>query len=541
MTKPIGDWLASNPFTGRPGVDISDAVRGLRVGRGTTEASRRRIKAKSSIQAFCDTYLANHFSASYGEHHFDLFESIDRLSPATGKRVVRVEPREHGKTTVISLALPLYCLAYQLKWFILLIGEGGTVAKSNLATLVMELEENELLLKDFPHLQPKRDGKNQIEKWTDEQIVLQSGAMVWAKGMAARMRGLKRGSHRPDLAIVDDPESPETCASFITRQRHRKWFGGTFLGLGSKGWDVYVISNLPHHDCLVAHLLRSAEWDGKLYRAINIPRREDERYPIGNTRTDGEALWPAVWPLSRLEKFKKDPTVGDLGFAREMMGDPRDEKDKPFDTKQFARFDFLGPSMLSQYSRFSIFADPAGGEKPGEVKKGRKDWACFVFGGWHKKDGFIDIFDIVMTKRTLDAQCDQLLDLYETWLPHAKSIRIGVEENIAKNLIGPTLVKRSRKRALYPQITPQQQTRNKMQRILSSQPVIAAGTMRWRRDLFTNPKCVDYFGQYDDYPGDHEDGPDATEGFLRMVERPAAVGMPSGDTKDSYWRGGHVA
>ena len=533
--RPVGDWLRSDPLR-PPSVDASDAIRGLRRGRGNTASHQRKAKAKTSLQSFCNTYLKHHFPAEYGEHHLDLFAVVDAPAPPAGKRIVRVEPREHGKTTVISLAVPLYHLAYKEKRFILLLGEGGSVAKSNLSTLVTELEENELLLKDFPHLMPKRDGKNQIEKWTDEQIVVASGATVWAKGLGARMRGLKRGASRPDLAIVDDPESPETCASFTSRIRHRKWFGGTFLGLGSKGWDVYVISNLPHHDCLVAHLLRSAEWDGKLYRAINTPRREDERYPIGNTKTDGSALWPAVWPLMRLTKYRNDPTVGELGFAREMMGDPRDEKDKPFNSKEFASFDYLGPTTLQQYSRFSIFADPAGGEKPGETRKGRKDWACFVFGGYHKAEGYVDILDIVMTRKTLDKQCDQLLDLYELWSRlGAKGIRIGVEENVAKNLIGPELNKRARVRGLYPSITEQFQTHNKMIRILSTQPLIASGTVRWRKDLFT--KHTEYFGQYDDYPGDHEDGPDATEGFIRMVEKPMGVGFPSGETKPSYWKG----
>lgn len=540
MPKAIGDWLSERPLMKkRTGLDVSDAIRGLRRGRGSSDSSRRKKKAQAHFQDFCDTYLSHHFYSGYGEHHTELFNTIDGEPPPHGKRVVRVEPREHGKTTVISLALPLYNLAYKLKWFILLIGEGGGVAGSNLSSITTELEENELLLKDFPHLLPKRDGKNQIEKWTDEQIVVASGAMVWAKGMGARMRGLKRGAKRPDLAIVDDPESPETCASFITRIRHRKWFGGTFLGLGSKGWDVFVISNLPHHDCLVAHLLRSEEWDGKLFRALNLPRRQDERYPIGNTKTDGSALWPTIWPLSRLEKYKKDPTVGELGFAREMMGDPRDEKDKPFDTKTFATFPWEGPAMLARYTSFAIFADPSGGEKPGDIRKGRKDWACFVFGGRSKDGGFIDIFDVVMTKKTLDKQCDQLLDLYVAWLQHAKSIKIGVEENIAHNLIGPTLVKRGRARQLYPPIVVQQQIHNKMQRILSSQPIIAAGTVRWRADLLKSK--VDYFGQYDDYPGDHEDGPDATEALIKMIEKPGATGAPSGDEKTSYWRGGQVA
>lgn len=534
----IGDWIKSNPFTPQS-LDVSDAIRSLARRRQGTETDRRKAKAQVSIQAFCDTYLKHHFSAGYGEHHTDMFASIDRPSSADGKKVARVEPRKFGKTTIISLALPLFELAYQKKWFILLVGESGGVAKQNLASIVTEIEQNELLLKDFPHLAPKRDGKNQLEKWTDDQIVVASGAMIWAKGMGARMRGLKRGSHRPDLGIVDDPESPETCASFITRIRHRKWFGGTFLGLGGEEWDVYVISNLPHHDCLVAHLLKSSEWDSKLYRAINIPKREDERYPIGNSRTDGTPLWPEVWPHSKLQSYERDPTVGALGFAREMMGDPRDEKDKPFDSKTFVTFDWLGPFQLKQYLEFGIFIDPTGGEKPGELKKGRKDWACAVFGGRHK-DGFIDVLDIYMTRKLPDVQYEAVISLYQTWMSQGCGrVPIGAEENIAKNLIGPELIRRAKERGLYPVVFEQHQVHNKVQRILGIQPLVAAGVVRWRKDLL--PKHPDYFGQFDDFPGDHEDGPDATEALIRQLESLVVTGMPSGITGPSHWKTGRVA
>src|SRR6185436_1072328 len=123
-------------------------------------------------------------------------------------------------------------------------------AQTNLASIVQELETNEQLLEDFPHLAPARDPKGQLVKWTDEEIVIANYALVRAKGMGSRMRGMKYRSHRPDLAVLDDPESPETADTFLKRRRHQRWFGGTFLGLGATNWDIYVISNLPHHDAL---------------------------------------------------------------------------------------------------------------------------------------------------------------------------------------------------------------------------------------------------------------------------------------------------
>lgn len=527
MPKTLGDLLGGTRQAGRA-VDMSDAIRGLRTGRVAHEARASSRSTANSLRAFCLRYLPHHFTTGFGEHHDDLFQVIDAPRPRTGKRVARIEPRKFGKTTIISLAMPLQMLAFKKKKFILLVGESSGNADANLATLVHELENNDALLHDFPHLVPARDAKGQVVKWTDSQIVLHGNVTVMAKGMGSRMRGLKHGHTRPDLGIVDDPESPETAPSFLTRQRHKRWFGGTFLGLGGDEWDVYVIGNLPHHDCLIASLVKSDEWDGKLYRAVNIPLREDEKYPIGNRKTDGSPLWPEGWPMVKLDAYRADPTVGDLGFAREMMNDPRDDKDKPFTVANFTFFDYA-PAVRTTYVQTCVFLDPAGGEQPGEVKRGRRDWACAVAMG-RTADGFLDVFDVTMTKALPDAQVDRVLDMYE-------SLRldvIGMEENNFKNLIEPTLLRRARERQLYPATKTIYQTRNKLQRILKRQPVIANGTVRFARHLLT--KVPDYFGQFDDFPGDHDDGPDATEGAVSLIEQARIIGLPTGVGGSSYWR-----
>jgi predicted phage terminase large subunit-like protein len=142
------------------------------------------------------------------------------------------------------------------------------------------------------------------------------------------------------------------------------------------------------------------------------------------------------------------------------------------------------------------------------------------------------VFDIVMTRKMPEQQMQRLLDVYDVYRPRL----IGAEENIAKNLIGPTINKLARERNLYPHIIEIQQIRNKVQRILSLEPLITNKTVRFARHL--KDKWPDYFGQWDDFPGDHDDGPDATEGMVRMLEKSMAVGIPSGVEGTSYWRKG---
>lgn len=472
----------------------------------------RKERAKRSIKVFCETYLGPHFSAPWGEHHADLFECIDRKQSA--KRIVRAEPRKFGKTTVIGLGLPLQKLAFREKNFILMIGEAATTAESNLSSITDEVENNELLLEDFPHLAPARDMKGQLVKWTDRQLVFASGATIVAKGMGARMRGLKRKRFRPDLAILDDPQSPETADTVKKRKRHNNWFGGTFMGLGAASWDIYVIGNLIHHEGLVAVLLRSNVWDGKVFKARNKPPKPGYPYRIGNSKSDGSPLWPEVWSEEKLRDYQNDPLVGSLNFAREMDNEPQSDSDKKFFPEQFAYFDFIKEQCLPNYDAIATFIDPAGGQKPNEVKAGKKDFAAVVTVGRLREGGKLQVLDVRMTRDLPDKQIDLLLDVYEEF----RATRVGAEENIFKNLLKSNIETRGKERKLYPPVEAIHQTQNKVTRILSIQPPVESKTIEFARHLLKT--CPEYFTHFDEFPGEHDDGPDATEGAIKLLEAP---------------------
>lgn len=512
-------------------LDMTAAQAGIRVASPRSEKNQRIARCEHDSEEFARTYLKRHFSKPFCEMHRYLFGRIDAPAPDGGKRTAIIAPRKFGKTTQINLVLPLQELAYQRKRFVLLIGESSGAAEGNLATITQEIETNELLLEDFPHLAPATDPKGQFVKWTDRQLVFKNHATIMAKGMGSRMRGIKYRDQRPDLSIVDDPESPETADTFLKRRRHKRWFGGTFLGLGTENWDIFVIGNLPHHDALIAGLVRSKEWDGIMYRAINIPARPDDRYPIGNTKTDGSALWPEGWSLEALEIYKRQPEVGSLGFAREMMNDPREEEDKPFNPLLFATFKFT-PEHKRTFVVTATAVDPAGGSNPGEYKKGIRDWCCIVSAG-RTRDGFIDVFDVRMTKLPPENQIDLLLDAYADH----RVKRIGVEEVMFKNLYKPSIARAGQKRQLYPTIvTLKAPKANKQTRILGIQPVImdAPQVVRFAEHLFE--LVPQYFAMFDEFPMGHDDAPDATEMVIRMLETTHTKSFPQGIGGTSYWK-----
>jgi|JI10StandDraft_1071094.scaffolds.fasta_scaffold00467_81 predicted phage terminase large subunit-like protein len=508
---------------------LEGAIRTLRVRVKRWAPPAHAAAAEHSFRAFIAQYLSHHFDKGFCEMHDDLLDRAE--DPGVAKRVARIAPRKFGKTTLYGLALPLWKLAYKKKWFVLMVGESLPSAQANLQSIIEELEQNEKLRHDFPHLAPAIDRKGQFTKWTDHQLVFKSGATILAKGMGSKMRGVKFKNHRPDLAILDDPESPETADTFHKRQKHKRWFGGTFIGLGADNWDIFVIGNLPHEDCLIATLVSSEEWDGLLWRAINM-RLKEERFPLGNRTDDGSALWPDVWPLDKLAKLRADPTVGDLSFAREMLNFARNAEDIEFRTDEFQYIDW-DASRMKEYRFVKAYVDPAGGERPGEMRRGNRDYFCMVTGGL-TKDNWVEIFDIQMHKLAPDRQMDTIIEVVKWTMA-----RVTVEENMYKNLYGDALRKKALNQKVAVRVDTVDNTVSKMTRILNSQPALmdpVVRHIRFARHLRkTHPE---FFAQYDQFPSDHDDGPDAVSGLAPRLYRPPVRPKTLGTlTKKSYWKG----
>jgi predicted phage terminase large subunit-like protein len=268
-----------------------------------------------------------------------------------------------------------------------------------------------------------------------------------------------------------------------------------------------------------------------LWRAINM-RMKEERFALGNTRDDGSPLWPEKWDLAALAKLRADPTVGDLAFAREMLNFARNAADIEFNTAEFAYVDWE-PLRMKEYRLVKSYVDPAGGERPGEMRRGNRDYFCMVTAGLHR-DGWVEIFDIQMHKRAPDAQMDTIIEVVK-WT----SARVIVEENMYKNLYGDDLKKKAKEEGVAVSVTVVDNNVSKMTRILGSQPALMDPVVRYVRFArHLRKKFPEFFAQYDQFPADHDDGPDAVSGVLPHVYKPPIKPRGMGDmTRQSYWKG----
>jgi predicted phage terminase large subunit-like protein len=233
----------------------------------------------SSFLFFINHFLKHHFTIPFCAFHDELITTLS--DEDANKRIVRIAPRGHGKTTLCAMAYPLWCLAGQHRKHILIIGSNQQLADLKLNDLINELEINPLLLSTFLHLKPKKDNKNQYVKYTDSHIVFEDGSDIMAKGMGAAVRGIKP---RRDLIIIDDPEKDSDLDSPTTRGKNKRYFDSVvrFLGGPNQSLDILAIDTLKHFDSLIQYIFEKPGWDAKKYSAV-----------VDNEKK--QVLWPEVY------------------------------------------------------------------------------------------------------------------------------------------------------------------------------------------------------------------------------------------------------
>lgn len=241
----------------------------------------------------------------WGDFHVRLIRDV--CDPAD--YVVDAAPREHAKSTIVTLGYGLANLLFRCTDYILLISdtfEGQAV--EHIRDYHRELTENEDLIKQF--------GIKKLIKAVEGDIIVmfEDGclARVKAIGMEGAVRGLKWRGKRPGLILMDDVENPELVESKIRRDKSRNWIMKDLIPAGRKGCKVRMVGTILHHDATLARFCRDDSWKHNIYRA----HKSFDDF--------SEILWPEQWPEERLRATRQrflNQNDSD-GYSQEYLNDP---------------------------------------------------------------------------------------------------------------------------------------------------------------------------------------------------------------------------
>lgn len=291
--------------------------------------AKRLDSCRESFRLFCETYGAEAFPLAWSPDHLRAIEKIED-AVLRGELFAFAMPRGSGKTTLAEWAC-IWAMLYGHRQFVMLIGSDQAIACQMLDSIKTNLEQNDLLLEDFPAACfPIRamegitrraqgqtcEGEPTHIEWTADQITLpwigkapSSGVAVRVAGITGRIRGIRHtrpdgSTVRPSLVLIDDPQTDEAAASPSQVATRERILAGAILGLAGPGATIAGLCTITviRPDDLADRLLdraRHPSWQGErtqlvyewpaaddLWGQYAELRREGQRAGLGTTEAD---------------------------------------------------------------------------------------------------------------------------------------------------------------------------------------------------------------------------------------------------------------
>jgi hypothetical protein len=300
----------------------------------------RRAACEADLLLALKTYFPATFALPWSSQHREVVATMQRVFRDGGLFALGM-PRGSGKTS-IAICCAILALCYGWRRFIAIIGATQSAASGILDAIKSELEENDLLLADFPEIcfpiraleyTPSRargqtsQGLHTGMKWDGrKRIILPTvgdsrGSIVHALSLLGNVRGLfhktKDGETlRPTAFIGDDLQTDASAQNVEQVNRRERILNGGILGMAGPGQRVagVVTITVQLQGDLADRLLNQTLnplWQGRRFRLV-------ERWP------DAADLWAEY-----AEKRETDLARGhvDLRSATKFYKSNRDAMD----------------------------------------------------------------------------------------------------------------------------------------------------------------------------------------------------------------------
>lgn len=480
------------------------------------------------FREFCNRYLRHHFKKPSSVFHEDLKDRLQDILVKRDQKDVWISPRGNAKSTIISLAYILYCICTQQERYIVLVSDTHDQSKQFLADIKLELETNGKLIRAYPGA----TGKGST--WSTDSIVTKNNIKVDALGMRGKIRGRRFGSWRPTLIIVDDPENDESVISPRQRERTLNWLMKGAVSAGVPGHtNIVVIGTVINAQCLVQTLAEGdvvSGWNTRVYKSIiDWPTRMDLWDEWAEVYWDDQSEDKAVarqWYLEREQDMLEGSKVlwpeheslydlmvlrcniGKLSFESEKQNSAVNPDQCKFGDEWADRKGFWWDDLPEESGWRCIGAcDPSLGK---DGKRG--DYAALIT-IWFKRGRRHLYVDAELVRLDSAKLVRRILELHKAHNYEAYAFETNGFQTVLKDI----LATESGKQNLWLPIVCVTHKKNKESRIERLAPYLDAGFFRFkRRSKGTNLLLK----QLKMFPiADHDDGPDALEMCVNVVEK----------------------
>lgn len=252
----------------------------------------RRELTRHSIKAYMSVYFHEEMEYDFAPFHQTFFDACERTDLSY---VIVSAFRESAKTTIFTTCFPLWAvMGVQAIKFVLIVANTKDQAERYLKNIRMVLEAEGLLKSDLGPFKVKENGRGDI--WTSTDIDLSYyGARITIISQNQGYRGIKYGSHRPQLIICDDLEDINSVRSQEMRDKMYRKIQSDLMPAGhNQKTRFFFVGNLIHEDSYLLRLKKNLVDKGTDGIFIKVPLLDK----------NGKSRWPEKFPDNRMEHLR---------------------------------------------------------------------------------------------------------------------------------------------------------------------------------------------------------------------------------------------
>lgn len=476
----------------------------------------RRMLAEIDKEYFGKAYLPKYFFRESPAFHTEIEDNLQLMLDGKIKNLCVIAPRGHAKSTLCSLKIPLYCLLYKKKPFILLISATEDMARDFLKSIRSELESNDAILEDF--------GELKGDVWNADCLILQNNTCIMAKGADSSLRGIKFKEHRPHLIISDDIMKDSNVASQSKMQALKRWYFESLANVGDSYSSFLFIGTKMDQDDLLTDICNNPTYKVLFYQAVikwadnqelwqkweeivtdldNPYRLQAGQYFFQNNKEEMLKGTKVLWEskndyyslmLKRLE-------IGDTAFSKELQNDPQSSKDKIFKELHYYNSSELDISKLTD---IVLTIDPS------LAKNKKSDFSALTVLG-KDKNGYLYVLDGDCRRLKPHALINAVIQKLELFPIKT----IGFESVNFQSLLAEQLKQELANKGYYIPLKQINSRSNKHNRIVALEPFINNGYIKF------NPANKLYNQQVLDYNSSakNDDAPDSLEMAVTLIKQ----------------------
>jgi predicted phage terminase large subunit-like protein len=409
-------------------------------------------------------------------------------------------PREFAKTTITSFGYVLHQICHGRRHFIIIASDTEDLASDLTGYIYLELLYNERIKCDF--------GELVRNNWAVDDFVTLNDVRLKARGRGQRLRGLKHKQHRPDLIILDDVENDQQARSPDLVRKLLSWITGAIYPSIDAGGNLFWIGTILARKSALYTAIHSEEepwkhWTRRIYRALNDAPGGTGVSPVQIS------LWPARHPVATLLEQKR--LMGSLAFNREKQNNPLDEEG----VFQEGWFIYYHPQELTGKDLMVAgYFDPA--LAIGESA----DYKAVITVGLDRKEMIFYVLDAYIRRNSLDEALRAAFIRHEQW----HYWRFGVEDVLFQRLLINEFQRLEKERKVILPLQPVPARVSKEARISRLSPLVERGQIRFCRGQGNQDLLLEQL-LYFPAKTVHDDGPDALEGAVGLLEGGAGMGI----------------